>query len=302
LRPAAISSRGYFIVALLLALSSCVVMPLNNAQVSQQMRSSLDNNKLREAYNAYSKLSAEEKQKNATVKMYQQLTKNISLTRVRVKKLANEAIQKDNWSQASKLYNAHIPIIAIDDAFQKDYQQFVSKMAIKKRPFKNELLISKAEYLILRREMERAIFQLDPFDAGIELQLDQTKKEVKATSKLLLSQGLDAYHNSDITMARKLIPLAKALYNDKTARIATDELEESVRPIEVYITKLTEYGTQLYSNERYKNSLEIWDAILYLDPNNKKVVANKERTLKVLLSLEKIKQESNNITSPQADQ
>ncbi len=62
--------------------------------------------------------------------------------------------------------------------------------------------------------------------------------------------------------------------------------------MEEYIEKLTEYGTKLYSNEEYNGALEIWDEVLYLDPNNEKVKANKERTEKVLQTLEKIKKEN----------
>lgn len=291
-KQATINIRGISICAFLLTLASCGLLPPNDSRLSQQMSSSLENNNLREAYDAYNELSTEKKQTDATKKLYQQLTQNIGLTRDRIESLANEAIQKGDWKLASELYNAQVPLIAIDDAFQKNYQAFLSKMATRKEPIKSDFLIVKAEYLIKKRKMERAIAKLDPFDASNELQLEETKKESKAISKLLLSQGLEAYHNDDITTARTLIPLAKALYNNKTARKATRVLEKSVRPMEDYITKLTEYGTQLYGTEKYQNALEIWDTILYLDPNNEKIIANKERTLKVLDSLEKIKQDS----------
>ena len=286
------NSRRISIGVLLIALTSCGLLPPNDSRLSQQMSSSLEDNNLREAYDAYEKLSTEQKQSDSTQKLYKQLKTNIALTRDRIEKLANEAIQKDDWKLASELYNAQSPLIAIDEAFQKNYQTFLSKMSIRKEPIQNEFLIVKAEYLIKKRKMERAIAKLDPFDANNELQLEETKRESKAISKLLLSQGLEAFHNDDITTARKLIPLAKALYNNKTARKATRVLEKSVRPMADYITKLTDYGTQLYGTENYQNALEIWDTILYLDPNNEKIIANKERTLKVLESLEKIKQDS----------
>ncbi len=277
---------------MLLCISGCALLPKTDAELEQEMATKLANNELRAAYDTYGKLSNNGKQTEAVIQYHQQLKQKISAIRTATEQQANQAIRNSDWKNASNLYHKQLALIVTDPTFQKSYQDFQKKLEHQKAPLKNSFLVVKANYLIEKRKMERLIQKLDPYDNDNENQLEITKQEARSVSKKLLAQGLEAVKNNDIAKARTLIPLAKRLVNNKTARKATQTLEKLTKPMEEYIEKLTEYGTKLYSNEEYNGALEIWDEVLYLDPNNEKVKANKERTEKVLQTLEKIKKEN----------
>lgn len=274
----------------MLTLSGCSLIPPNNGQLKQDMTTNLERNELRSAYNNYQRLSSAAKKQPDIIKLHQRLLQKIAQRRDNTVQQARLAADQGDWPKASGLYDAQRELIAIDEAFKQQYQRFVKSIELQKAPVRNDFLIIEAQYLIEKRAMLRRINQIDPYDRENKTALADTEQQAKTISKLLLAQGLEAFQDNNINIARKLIPLAQALDNSKTVRKATRVLEKLTRPMEDYIAKLTDYGTELYSNEDYSNAYEIWEVILYLDPNNEKVQANKERTLKVLESLEKIKQ------------
>jgi tetratricopeptide (TPR) repeat protein len=277
---------------LLFVLGSCaIILPPDNDEVARQLTEQLNNRELVNAHRLYQSLSTTQQNYPAVIQQQQRLQQQLTAIRANTEQQANQAMAEGEWRKAANIFHAQLPLIKIDDAFHTSYAQFLQKIDQQKLPTLNNFLLIEAEYLIEKRKMLRLIEQIDPHDSTNNQQLADTEQAAKTVSKQLLTLGMDAVKTNNINSARILIPLAQALDNSKTVRNASRVLEQLTTPLADYIAKLTDYGTELYSNEDYKNAFEIWEVILYLDPNNIKVKANRDRTEKVLQSLEKIKQD-----------
>ncbi len=288
-------SRNLSLLFVLCCITGCALLPENNINLAQVMARNLKEGDLRTAYDIYQLLSAEEKSSPEIVKHHKTLQRKIRLVQDKTQKQADQAIALGDWKSAGAAYREQILLIEASSDFRKHYQGFLEKLEQRKRPLNNDLLLVRAQYLLKKREAESAIYRLDPKDERNARQFEQTKAESVLVSKRLLTQGLDAIRSNDISGARQFIPLAQQLSNTRSAKKAMQTLEEITNPLGDYIDKLTERGTDLYSKEDYNGALEIWLDILYLDPNNTKVQASRERTEKVLQSLNQIKRENDKL-------
>lgn len=292
------------IITILAVLSACstleqsnetLVKPLtsilkSDSTIAGTMANHINQGELRSAYDVYNSLFELQKKREAIHKKYLELQRHIDTVRVNTENAAEHAIQKNDWKQAVDLYQNQTSLIEINPAFKTSYNNFLSRQKKAIQQLDNSFIIVRAEYLIKELPVSRRAIILDPYNAEKNRQLKSTEKEAKEIANLLLQSGVKAIRKRDIPTARKLIPLAKQLDNNKAVSRASRALDRMTRPLDEHIEKLIEQGTQLYSDEQYALALEKWNEILFLDPNNEKITANRERTEKVLQSLEDLKQ------------
>ena len=286
-------SRKVMLAGYIALVSSCTTYTaLLDPALERNLDRYLSDNKLREAYDTYQAMSEVGKSDPAIRKKFQQVQLSIALVRIEVERVATEAIAAGEWAEAHGAYLEYQDLMETSPAFTKNYQQFLVRLDAKKADMSRDYLVARAEYLVEKLAAERSIVQLDPYDLANKSDLVATEREARQLSKQLRLQGLDAVEGNDIHTARRVIPLARALDDSASVREAERALERATRPMEEYIVRLSDYAKRLYSQEDYVNALEIWEVVLYLDPGNAQVQANRERTLKVLQSLDNIKQSS----------
>ncbi len=288
------------IILLVLLLSSCALLQNNDTEITIEsgndpeimMTMLLKKGDNRAAYDLYNDLSQEEKSGQRINKKYLDLQKNIATIRKNTEKTVEHAIRKGEWKQAIDLYNNQMALIEIDDAFKQNYSRFVRRHQLAIRTLNDSFLIVRAEYLIKELALIRASFKLDPYNSEKQQKLQSTEEESKEIAKQLLEFAVKAIREKDIATARALIPLAKQLHNNKAVTRASRALEKITGPFDEHIDNLIEQRTQRYRNEQYTKALEKWNEILFLDPNNAKIVTIRERTKKILQSLEDLKQKN----------
>jgi tetratricopeptide (TPR) repeat protein len=280
------------IILVLLFISGCALQQKSDRQTGDQIAYHMNKGNYSKAYNIYSGLSEKEKNGKTVKKKFKQLQAKITKIKETTEQAADQAIEKGDWKKAIDVYKKQEALIEVDAVFKESYNRFVKRHEREKKEANNDFLIVRADYLIKTLQIKQSSHKVDPYDSEIEDQIDDIKEESVSISRQLLELGTKAIHDNDISTARKLIPLAKQLDDNKEVTRASKVLEKITKPLDKYIVRLTEKGTRLYSDEEYKKALEVWNDVLYLDPNNKKVQANRERTNKVLESLEKIKQEN----------
>ena len=289
------------LLLILMCMTGCSLLYKNSIDPILRLEKNINKNDLLTSYDIYEKLSKQEKSSPSVKKLHRALQQKVRVIRNRTVEDANLAISQGDWKRAGDLYHAQMALIDLNPEFRKSYQQFQQDLDLKKKPLSSDFLLAKAQYLVKKLQMEAEIHRLDPYDEDNETQLRASQKEAKRLSKQLLALGLKAVRTRDVATARQLIPLAQTLADNKSSRKAAQTLEKLTQPMEEYIEALSDRGTSLYSSEDYEGALEMWMEVLYLDPNNKKIQANKERTEKVLHSLDRIMQENKEQTSPELD-
>jgi tetratricopeptide (TPR) repeat protein len=281
--------RIVIILCIALFATGCALLQKTDRQLGNEIAFHINDGNYAKAYYSYNRLSDKEKNGKAVKKRFKQLQSKITKIRETTNQTASQAIEKGDWKKATTAYKKHEDLIEVDTQFRENYNLFVRQHEREKEKLNNNFLIVRADYLIKKMEIMQSTLKIDPYNLDIKDQIHDIKEESILISAQLLKLGVKAIRDNDISTARKLIPLAKQLDASKEANKASAVLGKITRPLDKYITRLTNKGNRLYSDEEYKKALEVWNDILFLDPNNKKVQANLERTEKVLESLKKIK-------------
>ncbi len=276
---------------LLTTLSACAFLPGNDARSAKVIENHLTAGNIWAASEYYQGLQEFQKQGVAVSQVHVIINTRLSGIREKTTHAADVAIRKSDWKTAIDLYQEQMPLIEIDKAFNKRYQRFLKQLQREKNSLRDNFIVTRAEYLIKAIPVMIVDQQLNPYNTKKEQHLNDVKQESTEIASRLLLLGVNAMRKKNIATARTLIPLARQLDNNKATAKANKALSTLTESFDEQLEKLVDEGTQLYSKEQYGDALEKWNEVLYLDPENDKVKDHKERTQKVLQSLEELKQQ-----------
>lgn len=280
-----------FYVLLLILLGACAFLPGKDDYSARVIENHVAAGNIWAASEYYNGLRESERQGVAVSRAKATLNTRLADIRKKTVDAATAAIGKSDWKQAIDLYREQRLLVKMDKDFDASYQQFLKRQQRATQRLRDSFIVTRAEYLIKSIPVMIADLQLDPYNIQKEKQLNDVNRESTEIANRLRELGVDAMKKKDIATARKLIPLAKQLDDNKATAHASKTLATLTQSFDEHIEKLVDQGTRLYSKERYDEALEKWNEVLYLDPENDKVKDHKARTQKVLQSLEELKQQ-----------
>lgn len=272
-------------------LFACAYIPGSDVVAARTMENYLARGNLWAAHNYYQGLDESRKQSPAVTEKFKKFNTELAKIRKMTVNKADLAVRKSDWKQAIDLYQDQIHLIEIDASFDNSYQNFLKRLAREKTALSDGFIVTRAQYLIKAIPIMKSEGKLYPYDLEKQQALAMVLEEAKDISSRLLELGVAAMRKKDIVTASSLLPLAKQLHNNKDTQKANRTLEKLSESFDKHITRLTDEGMQLYSLERYRDALDKWNEILYLDPENEKIQDHKTRTEKVLQSLEELKKQ-----------
>lgn len=278
--------------ALLILLSGCTLIPRSDSELSGAMATSLESGDYRQAHDHYSRLSKAAREEKRVKQLYRKLRQAIASIRTKTRQESMAALASGDWKRALDLYRDREELVEIDRAFEQDYRDLTARQRAAARKLNIELLALTADYLIEAIRVRKNSVRISPYDYYLPRELDDLEYEAQAISEQLLEYGRTAIDEKDIATARRLIPLAGRLDRNPESKRLAQQLDRLLEPLGQHVEDLIRQANQLYNSEQYQEALTLWNEVLEIDPNNREVRQQRERTLTVLDSLKRIEHEN----------
>ncbi|MDH5612368.1 MAG: hypothetical protein OEY66_07940 [Gammaproteobacteria bacterium] len=198
-------------------------------------------------------------------------------------------VEQGNWKVAIDIYEDALARLPKSSIVFREYESFNELKQRHIYELEIQALVIRAGSLEKIMKIRQSISELDPYSYIKKIKLSLLNSEIESIAGELLEHGVKALEDNEIAIAKRTLPLALRLYDNKEIEAANKRLEKLSKSMGGPLQDLINKGAELYGQERYEEAIVIWQQVLLLDPENTEIKANLERTQRVIENLERLK-------------